>query len=548
MRQYYLILVTLVCLWIPINADEASTLTTLNELQASKKILNDEIKNKTLKRNSTKIEDEKTELNNEIKTLNEQIDDIDTKFEKIATGIDIDAVKLSDTQAHTTLSEDFQLLLRPLVESAKETTKDIRQKAKLQEEIAYYKSVLPKAEQARANVEALLKVTKDKELNKELQALEKHWEQQKTLLASKLNASIHQVTTIEKNAVSISSSIKENTKSFFHERGLFLLEGFVAFILVLAMMKLIYLLTIKLFPIFTRPKRSFYLRLLDLLFRLLTIVLSIVIPMAIFYIEEDWFLFSLGILLLFGMVWTFRNLISKLWQQARLFLNAGSVREGERIIYEGLPWKVNNINIFTTIQNPVSGLRLRIPIEKLVGLNSRPYGEHEPWFPCKLQDWVLLSDKYYGRVVGISLEFIELEDLGGGSKSYLVSDFLALAPVNISLDFRLVVTFGIGYRHQKESTVKIPELLEAFINKKLEEEDYAHGLKKLLVQFHSAGDSSLNLLIIANFDGIMATLYFRLQRAINQWCVDACNEYGWEIPFPQLTIHQPLPEVQDKAL
>ncbi|MBU1666861.1 hypothetical protein KKC13_00435 [bacterium] len=516
-----------------------TTLQTLEELYQSKTMLQEELKSKNEIFKKIPSEDEKHQLKEEIKKLNNEVSNIETKFEKIATGIDTSVIKQENKDDSTTLSEDFQLLLKPLVDSAKEATKEMREKAKLQEEIDYYKVTLPHAVQAYDNIDNLLKLSKDKKIKQELEPLKKYWAGQVKLLSSNLNASLHQVDILEKNSVSFTSSLKQNTKKFFQERGLFLLEGFLAFIFVLALMNFIYLFSIKLFPIFTKPSRSFYLRLLDLLYRFVTVILAIVIPMAIFYIEEDWFLFSIGILLFVGLLWTFRNLISKLWQQARLFLNIGSVREDERIFYEGLPWKVKSINIFTLIENPISGVSLRIPIESLVGLTSRPSHEHEPWFPAKIDDWVILSDGYYGKVVGISLEFIELEDLGGGHKNYLVSEFLALSPLNLSTDFRVVETFGISYRHQKESTTKIIEQLEAFILQKIEEEDYGHGLKKLLVQFSAAGDSSLNMVIIANFNGEMAPLYYRLRRAIQRWCVDACNHYNWEIPFPQLTIHQP---------
>jgi len=42
--------------------------------------------------------------------------------------------------------------------------------------------------------------------------------------------------------------------------------------------------------------------------------------------------------------------------------------------------------------------------------------------------------------------------------------------------------------------------------------------------------------VIADFKGEMGELYNRLRRAIQRWSVDACTAYGWEIPFPQLTL------------
>ena len=155
----------------------------------------------------------------------------------------------------------------------------------------------------------------------------------------------------------------------------------------------------------------------------------------------------------------------------------------------------------------------------------------------RLNDWVLLSNDYYGKVIGISLEFIELIDTGGGHKTFIVSDFLSLSPLNHSTGFRVIHTLGISYRHQKESTDTILILLEEYIKQQFQNEKYGEHLKTLVVQFSDAGDSSLQLVIIASFDGELASIYFRLRRAIARWSVDACSHYDWEIPFPQLTIN-----------
>ena len=58
------------------------------------------------------------------------------------------------------------------------------------------------------------------------------------------------------------------------------------------------------------------------------------------------------------------------------------------------------------------------------------------------------------------------------------------------------------------------------------------------VEFAQAAASSLDVVVIADFKGEMAPLYNRLSRSIQRWCVDACTQNNWEIPFPQLTIHR----------
>ncbi len=63
-------------------------------------------------------------------------------------------------------------------------------------------------------------------------------------------------------------------------------------------------------------------------------------------------------------------------------------------------------------------------------------------------------------------------------------------------------------------------------------------LLNLRVEFQSAGASSLDIVVIADFKGSQAPIYNRLRRAIQRWCVDACTENNWDIPFPQLTVHK----------
>ncbi len=138
----------------------------------------------------------------------------------------------------------------------------------------------------------------------------------------------------------------------------------------------------------------------------------------------------------------------------------------------------------------------------------------------------------------MSHETVELVLRGGAKKTYQTADFLGMTPLNLSVNFRLKVPFGIGYGHQKDATTTIPDLLADFIQNKIEKEGYAEELLNLRVEFAEAGASSLDLVVIADFKGSQAPIYNRLNRAIQRWCVDAASQYGWDIPFPQITVHR----------
>ncbi|MES9929873.1 MAG: mechanosensitive ion channel family protein, partial [Candidatus Thiodiazotropha sp. 6PDIVS] len=212
------------------------------------------------------------------------------------------------------------------------------------------------------------------------------------------------------------------------------------------------------------------------------------------------------------------------------------VREGERIEMEGIPWLVEQINVYSSLSNPTAGIRQRVPIDSLVGLKSRPGQVGEPWFPCMKDDWVILSSGIRGKVTGISHEMVRLIERGGAQVTYQMADFLSASPRNLSKNFRLKEVIGISYSLQKQSTSEIPVILEKHIKKSVEDEGFGEHLLNLRVEFATANSSSLDLVVIADFSGELGDLYNRLRRAIQRWCVEACSENGWEIPFPQVAL------------
>jgi len=435
------------------------------------------------------------------------------------------------------LQAEMLSLMEPVVREMKYMTSDVRRRSELREEIAFYSARVPRAKRATENILKLLEKTDDPVLKEFLQDLLDDWLRELANMESKQQAARLQLDRIESAQTSFADSSQNYLKSFFKQRGLYLTEALGVVLVILLLSRLSHKLIMRVVPGYRQEHRSFRIRLLDLIHRMVTIVLAIMGPMVVFYLAEDWVLFSLGILLLLGAAWTLRTAVPRYWQQIRLYLNIGSVREGERIFLEGLPWKVQRIDIFTTLENTAAGISQRIAIENLVDLKSRPMAKNEPWFPCRPDDWVLLNDGTRGKVIGISHELVELIERGGARKTYLTQDFLGQAPRNLSVNFRLKETVGISYDLQEGATNTILQTMKAYLMKRIEAEDYADDLLNLQVEFQAASASSLDLVVIADFKGEMGPLYNRLRRAIQRWSVDACTENNWEIPFTQLTLH-----------
>ena len=514
----------------------ANTLDALDSFVALRSKLLDEIKHVNQQLGNTQSDAEKQNLKRELDQLESDLRGVTRNFENIAAGIDISVLRSEKEEAFNFQKELFALL-KPAIDEIKSMTSDVRTKSDLREKIAIYEKRLPVTEKALANIERLLGDTENAALREALEFTAEDWRKKQALIQTELQAARLQLDELKAQEVSFTQASRSYLKSFFEKRGLYLTEALLAVIAVLVLSRLSLSAMRKYMPGFSRPNRSFRVRLAELVHRLVTLILLIAVPMVVFYLVEDWVLFSLGILLLIGIALTLRHTLPKYVKQIQLFLNVGSVREGERLFLDGLPWKVREINFFSTLVNPDADLQQRVPIEDLVNEKSRPGSADEPWFPCRKGDWVILGDGRRGKVIGISPELVQLVERGGAVLTYQMGDFLGNSPRNLGTNFRIKETLGISYALQKDSTTRIPDMLHSYVQRRIDEEGYGNRLVNLRVEFERANTSSLDLVVIADFKGDLGDLYNRLRRAIQRWCVDACTEYGWEIPFPQLTLH-----------
>ncbi|MEH0021401.1 MAG: hypothetical protein V6Z89_17235 [Desulfobacter sp.] len=482
-------------------------------------------------------ETEKAYLTAELDALDRQIAGAAVDFERIATGVDVGLFAEKKAE-HFNWKNEVVSLIEPGIMELKRLTVKARHKTKLKDRLSAYEDLVPVAVKARTRIETLAGRAADPELKASLESLLPEYKSVESQIRNKLELARLQLEDIEREEISLIESSRKSIKNFFKTRGLYLFIAILTCAGVILCLRFFYRAFIRLVPGYRSQYRPFHIRVLELVYRVLTLVITLLAVILVFYVFEDWVLLSLAIIFLMGIAWAAKHALPRFVHQSRLMLNVGGIREGERLMYEGVPWLVKHINVHTTLENPGLGVRLRIPIENLMDSTSRPFHPSEPWFPCRRNDWVILADGTRGGVVSLSHESVELVLRGGAKKTYRTADFLGLSPLNLSVNFRLKIPFGIAYAHQKEATGSIPGLLAEHIREQVRAEGYTDDLLNLRVEFANAGASSLDLVVIADFKGGMAPLYNRLSRAIQRWCVDAATRHGWDIPFPQLTIHR----------
>jgi predicted nucleic acid-binding Zn-ribbon protein len=526
-------------------APRTSSIDTLTGIISSMESLREQLRTVEKELKAVKMEDEKHEYQEKIKGIQRRLDELQKDFESIATGVDL-AAFTSIPQVDFDWKQEIQELLGPIVQELKAMTARPREIERLRNEVLYCQQRVAAAREASRNIQELIAQDKEHKLKSQLSSLEKEWKSQEQQLSNQLAIFQHQLTEKLNEQTSLLDSMQNILRMFFRSRGRNFVFALITFVAVFALLRFLRRHAIKVLPSLVAHRRSFFARLADVLYQLMCFACAGAALLFVLYALGDWALLALAILFFFGIIWTAKQSIPKFWEEYKLLLNLGSVKEGERIIYNGLPWKVNSINYYSQLINPaLTGAAISLPLNKLVGMYSRPYDPDEPWFPCKEHDWVILDDGVHGKIVLQSPEMVQLVLLGGSRKTYPTEDFLKQNPKNISTNFRLGVTFGVDYQHQSIITDEVPAKMKGMLTEKLEKEGFGKDVVDLKVEFKEAGASSLDLAIIVDFSGRLAKSHEMLRRLIQRIAVQACNEYGWVIPFPQMTIHTAYPDLPD---
>lgn len=479
-------------------------------------------------------------LRAQIEELGLKLKDMEETFNQLATDVDLRAFQ-AKKKAEVDWEQELKELLGPVLREVKKVTSHPRELEKLRSKIDLYKSQLDVTRRAIENLFILQSYASDPELIEKLDKVMRGWQDRQLEISTQMNIAMQQLEKRLEKKKPLSETVQELLQVFFKSRGRNLLFAFLAFAFVWVALHYLHKL-IRTFSPFHKEGRSFSIRVFDMAYIIFAVVLSLMALLGVLYSLGDWVLLSLAIIFVLGVGWASKQALPRFWSQVTLMLNFGSVREGEVVIYKGIPYQVASINIYSELVNrKLAGGFIRLHIRDLVGLRSRPVFENEPWFPSKRGDWVILNDGTYGRVVGQTPDIVELKLLGGASKTYKTMDYLSQSPVNLSSGFRICVTFGIDYGHQAIITREIPDIIEKAIIDGLRAEGYGDSIFNISAQFKEAGPSSLDVAVLADFNQTADSSYAVLERAINRICVDTCNLHHWVIPFQQVTVHMAEP-------
>jgi len=480
---------------------------------------------------------DRDKINARIDELRVTISALTRSFENIAVSGASLRSQGDEAQAQLSWHEELMQIARPLLDSLKEATEKPRRIEELRREIELYQQQNGVSRKALASLARFDQQELPPAVITGLAEIAAQWSErgkdiERSLLLARAN--LH---NLEAEDIDILATLADIAQEFFLGRGLTLLIALLIGTSVWLLLRTLRRLTSTHRPGRQGSERVARMRLLLYGYHLLTMLLIALAVLSVFYVRGDLLLLSLAIIALIMLALSTWRHLPRYVQEGRLLLNVGAAREGERVSYRGLPFRITSLNLYSELRNPELGGLIRLPLSALAQLISRP-SSNEIWFPCRVGDYLLLADGNFAQVLQQDIEWVQLKVMGS-IVQVSSTEFLQQNVRNLSREgFAVAVVFGVDYQHQSISLRQIPERFHSGLREAFAKADFGEDLKDLQVNLKSAAASSLDYLVYASMEGNSAASYFAIERLIQQTCIDICNQEGWVIPFTQVTIHQ----------
>lgn len=521
---------------ITAEAKQQATVDNLANIQKSIETKQQQINELRERLKKPEDDSEKQEIEQDIARIRFDIKGLQVSFEHIALGGINRSVLSEQPEQPINWQEEIEQISRPIISTLKELTAKPRQVDSLNRDINRLQEQMQVINKALESMRSYNNQSLPAIAVEPLNVLIADWEQRKEDTQRKLEIAQLKLDSLLSENVSWKTSTGNLISDFFHGRGL-------TIFLAISISLLIWLTAKGMLHLYWRwlyqRKRDdgiTHAPLLYYSYRLLTVTFIVLAMLMVFYIRGDVLFLTLALIALAGAALTLRQTLPRYAAEIRLLLGVGPVRESERLVLEGVPFKVDSLSVFTVLRNPALEGFVRMPLHEMNEHVSRPAGK-EPWFPCSPGDYVLLANGSLARVIRQTIEMVEVAVMDS-QVQIRTRDFIEQNVRNLTLEgFGIAGTFGIDYQHQAICLNTVPGKFQAAIIERFDQEGLKDDIKDILVEFSGAGASSLDYRIYLVINGSAAKAYYRAQRMVQQACVDTCNREGWVIPFAQVTVH-----------
>jgi hypothetical protein len=278
-----------------------------------------------------------TEIESEIRALSEKLGSLNRNFSELAAGVDPFSIEVDQAPAELNLTSEVRDSLDPLVNELKRATSRPREIDRLRTEIAESTARLSQVKAAIKRLDRIDQTVSDPAVVAAIAAERRNWNRRSSAISISLKVSQQKLDHRLGESQSIAQAVENLFQLFFKSRGRNLLLAIVAMLgFLLAIRRLRTFLAGR--PALSNRSSSFQGRVVGLIYSAFTVTGAVLVFLISLYFFGDWVLLILVLLLLLGLIWTSKQAIPRFWTQTILILDMGVVRDGERVVYNGLPW------------------------------------------------------------------------------------------------------------------------------------------------------------------------------------------------------------------
>lgn len=464
-----------------------------------------------------------------------QLDDVRQQFIEIATS-DYDLLHNDEPQQlDVNLQQEMLLIVYPLLREMKQLSERPRAIEKLSAQIAFYQQRNDALDKGLIHLRDVIATTKDRKLLQPLRALETNATEAQGEIQQKLDSLQRRYQDLRDESPPLWSSIGSAMADFTTGMGWHLLLALILaaaayFIVVLLARLPLRILEKRRIETYTLVERSVH-----FFSRVLGVLLFAIIFLMVLYSLNEWVLLGVATIIFIGMFFGLKNMMPNYLSEIRTALNWGSVRQGERLMYNGLPWRIADLDFYTVLHNPALSGLVRVPLTQISKLSSRPFHKDEPWFPTKVGDFVLMNDGIQGRVERQTPEIVQI-NAGESLISYRTEKFLDARPQNLSHGFVATCVFGVDFQHRRDALTSIEKCFQEALQRSLPAQDFADACVHCNAEYKGSTATALEFRLLAVFKGEAAEHQGRVQRWLQRTALECAINNGWEIPSQPIRI------------
>lgn len=503
---------------------------TLKNIISSVDKIRSEIYKKENEKKILESGEEKTKIYEELKKLSYRSKELKNNFTLVTTGIDIENVHKKDKK-ETDFNKEIEDIFSPLIHKMKEFTERPRKMESLRRKIDYYKKQLPKIRQGIKNINQFNHYISDNRIKNRLKESKNYWIAQEQEFTTKLELVEHQLFELKNEKVSLNENLNYFYETIIKKRGVNIILALLALVITYLILYSIKLTASKFNPFKDNPKFYLSLKFINVTFYLLSFFIALLAMLITLYITHEWLILAIIIAIILGIMWGAKNTLPQFIDEIKLLLDIGTVRCGEKVIYNGLAWRVESIGFYSYFKNPLlTGGEIRLPLKDLTGLRSRPYDEKEPWFPCKEGDVIIINDEpsSWAKVILQTPQVIKFNK-PGLLKSMPVSEFLENKILNLSvIPFKIDLFFNIAYKHQAIID-EILNKLSTATEDEFQSSQWSASINKVIVRLVKYKERSLLIRLRVLVKPEAAFSYGPIKISLVKIILTAAQKYNWEI-------------------